>query len=407
MTRARRSFLANSATYARGRTTTSHTMPTCSNWFIIVAVFTFTAFLTLHWEHSRERHYKVDVDADDKDDYQELTEDKSHAIIFRNFAKSCSLSLKPFKPRRDLDEGKAKPFEPRRNLNEGKAVVAYVVDSGLSIPIGFNEDFLTIEEGISVIETKNATMRNSTVDDDDVFHGTCTVLSLVDTAKRSPIAIKRLHIVPIKVCETSGTGEMSILERAIQIVIEHRSKFFPNHLAIVVMSLNGLKRHRGLRRWVEIAVRDYNMAFVVSAGNMNTDACDVAPSNIPYVISVGSMGQIDGRLPGSRTMRQPYSNFGPCVDIFATAKSTYACPIKLQGTSISAAKTAGAFASFWSYFAFDIDARCAMQLFLTSEYVNPIGIEDLNCDRDDRISLRGSTVANSCRWTTLKTLIDY
>jgi len=57
------------------------------------------------------------------------------------------------------------------------------------------------------------------------------------------------------------------------------------------------------------------VTYVVSAGNANADACNYSPANLPATIAVGAIGGLDAR--GN------YSNFGPCVDIFAPGTQIY------------------------------------------------------------------------------------
>jgi subtilisin family serine protease len=51
------------------------------------------------------------------------------------------------------------------------------------------------------------------------------------------------------------------------------------------------------------------VTYTVAAGNSNVDACNFTPARAPSAITVGATDSTDSRAP--------YSNIGPCVDVFA------------------------------------------------------------------------------------------
>jgi hypothetical protein len=57
------------------------------------------------------------------------------------------------------------------------------------------------------------------------------------------------------------------------------------------------------------------VTYVVSAGNANADACNYSPANLPAAIAVGAIGGL--------VARGVYSNYGPCVDLFAPGTQIY------------------------------------------------------------------------------------
>jgi subtilisin family serine protease len=64
---------------------------------------------------------------------------------------------------------------------------------------------------------------------------------------------------------------------------------------------------------IDMAVKNSiaaGITYVASAGNFNDDACFYSPGEVPEVITVGSTNPIDDS-------RDPNSNFGTCVDLFA------------------------------------------------------------------------------------------
>src|SRR4029079_19427823 len=80
--------------------------------------------------------------------------------------------------------------------------------------------------------------------------------------------------------------------------------------------------------------------YAVSAGSLSTDACTVSPARPPEAITVGATTQTDARAS--------FSNFGPCVDVFAPGQSIISswytadnAAASLSGTSMASPHVAG------------------------------------------------------------------
>lgn len=106
-------------------------------------------------------------------------------------------------------------------------------------------------------------------------------------------------------------------------------------------------------------LRSAGIAVVVSAGNLDIDACRVSPSNSPGTIVVGASGVTGLRMTsgGSSVVdrRAPGTAYGPCIDIYAPGDSVLlpsldrnSAPISQlwNGTSMSAGYVSGAIALF-------------------------------------------------------------
>jgi subtilisin family serine protease len=88
------------------------------------------------------------------------------------------------------------------------------------------------------------------------------------------------------------------------------------------------------------AVVAKGVTVVVAAGNKGVDACKASPASAPNVISVGATNK-EGALA-------PYSNFGPCVRIFAPGSEVVSAwhtsdtaTKTLSGTSMASPSVAG------------------------------------------------------------------
>jgi len=84
------------------------------------------------------------------------------------------------------------------------------------------------------------------------------------------------------------------------------------------------------------ALLESNILFVASAGNKNVDACAVSPAMAPAALTIAAMVQSGARAQ--------FSNWGPCVDIFAPADAI-SHGDAYSGTSVSAGYAAGVIAN--------------------------------------------------------------
>lgn len=113
---------------------------------------------------------------------------------------------------------------------------------------------------------------------------------------------KQVSLVPVRVLGCDGSGSLSGVIAGLDWVAtqSHRP-------AVANMSL-GSGASTALDTAVNGAV-NAGVTVVVAAGNSNVDACTASPARVPAAITVGATTSSDARAS--------YSNFGPCLDVFA------------------------------------------------------------------------------------------
>ncbi|XP_022111238.1 uncharacterized protein LOC110990507 isoform X2 [Acanthaster planci] len=150
---------------------------------------------------------------------------------------------------------------------------------------------------------------------------------------------RKARIYSCKVCDGGCGG--SIIAKALDTIVQ---KFGSgNGKGVVSMSLGG-----GYNLLMNSLVQKMlNKGYTVSvaAGNSNIDACQFSPAAVKGALSVGATTRNDRRAY--------FSNYGPCVDLFApgvgilsTAHSSDTGSMTLSGTSMACPHVTGAAAVY-------------------------------------------------------------
>jgi len=162
---------------------------------------------------------------------------------------------------------------------------------------------------------------------------------------------KSANVIAVKVLGSNGSGSMSDViagvmyaassatEKAAAAAVEVKASGKTKHKGSVAnMSLGGGKS-QALDDAVNGAV-EVGLHFAVAAGNDNRDACSYSPAAAEKAVTVGASTLSDERAY--------FSNFGPCVNVFAPGLNILSTWIgsdtaenTISGTSMASPHTAG------------------------------------------------------------------
>jgi len=182
--------------------------------------------------------------------------------------------------------------------SSGAGVHVYIVDTGIRLT---HHDFGgRAISGIDLVDGEAA--------DDCNGHGT----HVAGTVGGTEYGIaKQVTLVAVRVFDCMGTGDLSVVLAAVDWITANAV-----HPAVVNMSLGYNVPDRDPEGSLQAAVTASiatGITYVVSAGNLNGDACDRTPARTPEAITVAASQANDGSWPSS--------NQGPCVDLFAPGAS--------------------------------------------------------------------------------------
>ena len=205
----------------------------------------------------------------------------------------------------------------------GSRVRAYVIDTGIRT---------------THVEFGGRVMAGATVIDDGMGaqdcngHGTHVAATLGGSTHG---VAKQVQLVPVRVLDCSGAGRASGVIAAVDwVTADH----LPGQPAVANLSLGGGPSD-ALDSAVANSISD-GVSYAIAAGNDNYDACNDSPARVGAAMTVGSATSSDAR--------SSFSNYGPCLDLFApgsTIRSAWhtadTASATASGTSMATPHVAG------------------------------------------------------------------
>ena len=182
----------------------------------------------------------------------------------------------------------------------GAGTHIYVLDTGLRA--GHREFLGRVGEGIDLAAAGGG------APDDDNGHGThCAGL-----AAGAEFGVAKCATVHgVKVLDAQGLGSFSDVIRGLDWVAAHAE----GGPAVVSMSLAGPPSDSVDRALRDMA--DLGFLVVAAAGNEGDEACQYSPATSEDALIVGASDVTEVSGGELRDLRSPFSNYGPCVDVYA------------------------------------------------------------------------------------------
>jgi subtilisin family serine protease len=222
----------------------------------------------------------------------------------------------------DRIDQRGRPLSRSYTAPSAAGVTAYVLDTGIRIT---HEQF-----------GGRATYGYDAIDRDAVAqdcngHGTHVAGTIGGSTYGVATDVK---LVAVRVLGCDGAGSYADIIAGVDWVTAHA------HLpAVANMSLGG-STSKALDDAVNRSIAK-GVTYAVAAGNNHRDACKQSPADDPAAITVGATDENDRRAS--------FSNFGPCLDLFApgvriqsAANRSNTATMSMSGTSMASPHVAGA-----------------------------------------------------------------
>ncbi|KAF9391293.1 serine protease [Mortierella sp. AD011] len=297
-------------------------------------------------------------------DYIELDQ----AVYLAETQKNAPWGLARISHRKTLTYKTMSKYE--HNPNGGEGITVFVIDTGINIH----------HEEIQGRASWGTSTLGNGVEFDDHGHG--TYCAGIVAGKTYGVA-KKANVVAVKVVEADGGSSVSKVISGVDFAIkEHlslKAKEGNKYKGSVVNMSLGAERSRSANSAVTSAVAE-GLHVAVAAGNENQDACNVSPASAKAVITVGASNVRDERAF--------FSNYGPCVDIFAPGVDVKSAWKGDNTTLVTASGTSAASPHVAGYIAYYLSLAPMKESAFHSGAISPKEMKQLIKETSTRDSLR-------------------
>ena len=257
--------------------------------------------------------------------YQAEALSNDNSVLFVEQDSEISVASTQLNPGWNLDrvDQRNMPWDGAYSYTStGAGVHAYIIDTGI------RPTHVEFEGRASAVYDNVGDGQNGI---DCNGHGT-HVAGIIGAATYG--VAKGVYLHGVRVLQCNGSGTISGLIAGIDWVTANAI-----HPAVANISLAAGGSSPALESSVTNSINS-GITYAIAAGNGNLDACNFTPARTPAALTVSASDETD--------LRARYSNYGPCVDIFApgnmvvsTWSSSDTATNNLSGSSMAAPMVAG------------------------------------------------------------------
>lgn len=274
------------------------------------------------------RFNAFDDDNDDEDEYNRDADSKCADLEAqenapRHLARLSCRSQLPY----DFD---SEEYEEAFNYyydraHQGQGVNAYVIDTGV---YHNREEF----------QHRIIFAQDFTGEGPGDLNGHGTHVAGIIGSKSFGVA-KKVNIIDVKALNSKGQGNLTTVISSIEFAIKHCMEKNDGKACVANLSL-GSMRNNVINQAVKAAF-EAGLLMVTAAGNSNINACWTSPASAHEAIAVGAFDDRTDTIA-------KFSNWGQCVDVFASGVKVKSLsnkypfePVSLSGTSMSSPSITG------------------------------------------------------------------